>query len=274
MVEKRRNQGCRPVTVAQKNNKHIDHLSVFCRSFDREYHGIENKIRINGEAWLLEILAPLQFQTIFDVGANVGNWSRIAYTHHAHAQIHAFEVVPDTREVLVSNLKEMMDRVVINDAGLGPEEGSLPIWYEPDQSVLSSALNFQSAKAKQRDCPITTGDAYCKRHGIDRIDLLKIDVEGAEKMVLDGFEGMLEEKAIRLIQFEYNQGAILSKFLLRDFYEFFEQQGYRVARLFPDRVQFKSYGFDDEDFKGPNYLAIYTDDTQVLEALGMAPVHR
>ncbi|SEK59951.1 hypothetical protein SAMN05444515_10397 [Ectothiorhodospira marina] len=93
-------------------------------------------------------------------------------------------------------------------------------------------------------------------------------------MVLDGFEGMLEEKAIRLIQFEYNQGAILSKFLLRDFYEFFEQQGYRVARLFPDRVQFKSYGFDDEDFKGPNYLAIYTDDTQVLEALGMAPVHR
>ena len=38
-------------------------------------------------------------------------------------------------------------------------------------------------------CPITTASALIDRHGIDGIDLLKVDVEGAELEVLEGVTG-------------------------------------------------------------------------------------
>lgn len=48
--------------------------------------------------------------------------------------------------------------------------------------------------------PHPRGDAYCQQHGIDRIDLPKIDVEGAEHLVMDGFGDMLSK--VGVIQWE------------------------------------------------------------------------
>ena len=49
----------------------------------------------------------------------------------------------------------------------------------------------------------TTVDSYCKENSIQRIDLLKIDVEGAEYQVMLGARRMLQEKRIGCCVFEF-----------------------------------------------------------------------
>jgi hypothetical protein len=58
-----------------------------------------------------------------------------------------------------------------------------------------------------------------------------------------------------VVQFEYGLKNIVTKFLLRDFYAYFEARGYKVGKLFPTSVRFREYRFEDEDFLGPNYVA-------------------
>ena len=55
------------------------------------------------------------------------------------------------------------------------------------------------------EVPATTVDLYCATNGVAEIDLLKIDVEGAELQVLNGAARMLREKRIHCVTFEFGQ---------------------------------------------------------------------
>jgi hypothetical protein len=57
----------------------------------------------------------------------------------------------------------------------------------------------------------------------------------------------------------------LTKFLLKDFYDLFESRGYRLGKLYPDFVGFQKYRFEDEDFRGPNYVAASPEVAALLE---------
>ena len=66
---------------------------------------------------------------------------------------------------------------------------------------------------------VIRGDDYCEKHEIDSINFLKIDTEGSEHLVLQGFDRMLTGKKIDVIQFEYGNINIESKFLLYDYHK-------------------------------------------------------
>jgi len=55
---------------------------------------------------------------------------------------------------------------------------------------------------------MTTIDRYCEKNDISQIDLLKIDVEGAEYQVLLGARSMLQHKRIRCCVFEFGQTTL------------------------------------------------------------------
>jgi hypothetical protein len=110
------------------------------------------------------------------------------------------------------------------------------------------------------------GDSFLQREGIAEVDFLKLDVEGAEHLVLKGLEDRLQQRSIRFIQFEYGRVNILTHFLLRDFYQLLTGYGYVVGKIFPDYVDFREYELGDEDFIGPNYLACRAGD-QMIPAL-------
>ena len=115
-----------------------------------------------------------------------------------------------------------------------------------------------------------SGDDYAALNSVDSIDFLKIDVEGAEKKVLRGFKDMLGSRAIRLIQFEYNRGAIIGDFLLKDAYEFFSAFGYKLGKLVPEGVLFHDYHYSYENFVGPNYVACREDDIDLQNLISVS----
>ncbi len=252
--------------------------------FDRALLAWRNRrydISQNGEEELLRRLAPFRPRVVFDVGANEGEWTLAAFKHLAEARVHAFEIAPDTAARLAANLAAVGERAVVNRFGLAEAEGEVTIYVVPGDSTATSTLaDAAAANTSVRDpaesrtarARASTGDSYMAATGVDRIDLLKIDVEGAEPGVLRGFGRALGERRIDVVQFEDGLGSVLSRFLLADFAAFFEARGYVIGKLLPDGVAFKPDEVTDEDFIGPNYVACLADRADLVAALRCEPL--
>jgi len=227
-----------------------------------EYHEIQENfnydLNSNGERWLLEKLASRSLlKNVFDVGANRGDWTKLVLAANPAATMHCFEICQPTFQKLTASLAAAdKTNVFLNPYGLSESPGKIKIKYCPTGDGgttmfdLVLPLDFEIMEAK-----VDSGKNYCVQHGVKKIDCLKIDVEGAGHLVLRGFEDMLNPADVPVVQFEYNIINILTKFLLRDYYAFFESRGYKVGKLFPESVRFREYRFLDEDFRGPNYVA-------------------
>jgi FkbM family methyltransferase len=231
-------------------------LAAGCRGFIQCCENYNYNPTTNGEYYLVRRLASQSIDCVFDVGANVGDWTMAVHETCPAATVHAFEIVPQTFERLARNIAGVSS-IVTNNYGLADREGPVNVRFFHEDPELSSLV----AVPYDRPSVIVpsrtmTGDAYCEACGIARIDLLKIDTEGSELLVLEGLRGMLSSGRIDVIQFEYSRINVLSKFLLKDFYGLLDESRYAIGKLFPDHVAFKPYELVDETFMGPNYVAV------------------
>ena len=236
--------------------------------------GLENRdyqLDRNGEGWVLQQLAKAgQPRVVFDVGAHHGQWTRLAATRLTDAAVHAFEIVPDTCAQLRQRCADAT-RVTVNNVGLSDEPGEMDVYCDPNRdskaTVVARRANADEQQRQTTRLPVTTGEAYCREAGVDHIDMLKLDVEGHEPAALRGFEPMLRRGAIDVIQFEYGYVNIDTKFLLKDFYEYLEPFGMAVGKIYPDHVDLRPYRYEDENFYGPNYLAVHRERDDLIAAL-------
>jgi FkbM family methyltransferase len=237
--------------------------SKLCRQYLKWFGNASHRPERNGEFWLLRALGNQSIGTIFDVGANVGKWSLAAAEAFPEATIYAFEIVPATATELCKRVAGH-DRVRCMGFGLAERTGVLRVRYNPAASSHSTFTDYPHGwRGEQIECPVMRGDEFLAREAIAACDFLKLDVEGAEHLVLQGFGEHLQGGRVRFVQFEYGRVNILTRFLLKDFYELFTRYGYAVGKIFPDYVEFRDYDLSDEDFLGPNYFACRQDDPVV-----------
>jgi FkbM family methyltransferase len=256
-------------------------LAGFFRKAGLAWQNKQYELDRNGEAALLRRLALFRPTTLFDVGANVGDWSLEACCALPSAKVHAFEIAPSTAEQLRSNAAAFLDRLIVNTLGLSDREGEITIYLSPESSTATSTIRKSIELAAEEHgirnimevgARVVTGDAYMQRHGIAEIDLLKIDVEGAEAAVLEGFASAFAAKTIQMVQFEYGAMNAVTRFLLADFYHFFTERGFLVGQLLPEGVAFKPYEVGDENFQGPNFIACLQDRADLIAALRCPPL--
>lgn len=145
----------------------------------------------NGEGWLLRRLASSSPKIIFDVGANQGDYSRLALTACPQAHVYAFEPIPAVFDQLVANLAQD-PRAELFPLALADHNGPKTFDFDPTNTGITSAVQgvhefVHGLKGTQSiTAPGRCLDDFCAEHGIDGIDLLKIDVEGFEANVLRG----------------------------------------------------------------------------------------
>lgn len=228
--------------------------------YTREY--AMSEFAQHGELQMMTKLSKYDFRTIFDVGANIGEWSRMVRPLHRNAVIHQFEVVPDTYYKLLNN--GVLDAgMVPNNFGLSDQTGTRTIKYVPDNDRVSTFIHeLNHDNSIERTVLTVTGWEYCMIHDIREIDFLKIDTEGHDYDVIFGFG--LKPTDARVIQFEYGYTSVLTKRLLVDFYRLL-QDHYVIGRLTPEGVHFKDFHLFDEDFKGPDYVAVRRDQVAIIE---------
>ena len=247
--------------------------------FEQGTHAWKNRqygVDDNGEAALLARLRPFAPRLLIDVGGNVGDWSIAARQALPEAEVHAFEIAENTAEIFRRNAAALMDRIVLNVMGLGDREGEISLFHTPENNTAASTVrnvvDFAVASQGMNQVieiqgRIVTGDIYLREKGIAHVDLLKIDVEGAEWSVLKGFSGAFAREGIDMVQFEYGALNLSTREFLGDFWKFFTDLGFTVGKLYPEGVAFKNYDLSDEDFTGPNYIACRNDRRDIIEAL-------
>jgi FkbM family methyltransferase len=238
------------------------------------YENFDYDFYKNGEFGLLKRLASGNYSgstdvpyVIFDVGANVGHWTINASEIFPTAVLHCFEAIQPTLMELKRNTQNRKN-ITVNEFGLLNIEDELLFKYYPESSVLSGMYDFPiEAKHEFVKGRVRIGDDYVEENDIKKIDFLKIDVEGAENLVLEGFKRSLKQKKIQMIQFEYGMANIITKFLLYDFYRFFKEYGYTLGKIYPGFVEFRDYDLQQEDFRGPNFLAVREDCSDLIKTL-------
>lgn len=132
---------------------------------------------------------------MFDVGANTGLYCFVAaHGCPSEARIHAFEPQPDACEIMhkTINLNNWEDRVYVHAMGLGNKPGDL------DLHVTGTGSSFDNNFIDHVECPILrvpvdTLDNQAAQLGIDKLDFIKIDVEGFEQSVLEGAQEVLRK---------------------------------------------------------------------------------
>ena len=223
-------------------------------------------INLNGEMRALKILGRHGMATIFDVGANVGEWSELAASANPGASVHGFELAPATYEMLDKRVGGH-PQITAQPFGLSDREGVTDFFFFPDHEVHSSMVALVDYEHRLEQGQTRRGEDYCRDQGIERVDFLKIDVEGVEHLVLKGFEDMLKNGRIRVIQFEYGPPNLSSGFMLRDFHALLEPFGFRIGKIYPHTVKFKAYAPADDNFMGGNFLAVQATDSELMQEL-------
>lgn len=245
---------------------------IVANKYIKWYEGFSYNFKNNGEEVLLRALPKFSTHTVFDVGANIGEWTLTALSHYPNANIYAFELSEDTFKTLNKNLHSQ-NRVKMVNQGLSNEAGR--IFYKDygvnsgNNTILGGAdFHDHDIAPIKKNGVLNTGDIYCADNGIETIELLKIDVEGAEHLVLKGFIDMLTNGSIKVIQFEYGYTHADAKFLIKDFYELLEPLGYLMGPLKPSGVLFMPFDYGLNGFNsGPNYVAVHRSEINLIEKL-------
>jgi FkbM family methyltransferase len=220
----------------------------------------------NGEYFFLRSELPKIGGVVFDVGANVGNWASFVLDINPKINLHCFEPSKATYAKLAQ--KEWPSNVRLNNLGLGEVEGVLELNVVDEESALNSLYlrrGVDCARAvKTEKISITTIDDYCEKNAIQRIDLIKVDVEGHELAVFKGMRQMLAQGFVLAIQFEYGGCNLDAKVYLGDIWEFLEPYGFKFYKLYPEGPRhIENFRQKLETFQYSNWVAIHKSHDSV-----------
>ena len=197
--------------------------------------------------------------TVFDAGANVGELTLLFSRFVGEGgSVHAFEPGAAAYERLSAVCRAASLRNVrLNRLALAEDEGAVRLHVYDDEylgwttrarrPLADYGIDVPPPSAE--DVPATTIDLYCEQNGVGVIDLLKIDVEGAELQVLLGAERALRERRVRCVTFEFGQTTFDMGNSPAEIEDLLGRAGYRVRNLidgdaaFPGRegAQFARY---------------------------------
>jgi FkbM family methyltransferase len=265
------NKAYRTVVDSVKGNlKYQPLFERLCQSIFLAMNcGTGGDISSSGELYVLEYLKqkfkPLPDEPIiiFDVGANIGEYtSCLLKIFTDRVEIFGFEPAAETYKILSQNIN-LNDRknVKLYNLGLGDVNTTLSLFSEEKSgstiaSVYKSSLEYWKIdNQKEEVINIRQIDDFCAENNINRINFLKIDVEGHELKVLNGASKMMNLDAIDFIQFEFSHCNIASRTYFKDFFDLLSEKYklYRIVKngLYPiDRYK-EMY----EIFYVTNYLA-------------------
>lgn len=198
---------------------------------------------------------------LFDVGANIGEYTEEFLLRFPEGQSFAFE--PSSAHLTI--LRRRMSgsrRVKIFPIGLGVEASIRTLYKDKDVSGLASLTRRRLDHMKiemnyVENVSIRTLDDIVIEAGVTCIDLLKIDVEGHDLDVLRGGTNAMERGLVKLVQFEFGGCNLDTRTNLQDFWYFFQQYGFEIGIVQPTKQvePLKTYDEFYEQYRTTNFVA-------------------
>ena len=102
-------------------------------------------------------------------------------------------------------------------SAVGESAGSAELHVNPDHQTnsllatdprVAKLLGSGDETLQKVTVPVATLDGFCAERGIDRVDLLKMDIQGYELRALRGARGLLDRRAVRIVYSEVLFGRL------------------------------------------------------------------
>lgn len=137
---------------------------------------------------------------VVDVGANHGDFSEAASASFPAARVLLFEPLPVLRPILERRCQRHAPLWKLETCALSDAEGTLDLHIAPERDEIGSLKGFSrsylestanAGEIRKIPCRVRRLDDVAREQGIGHVDLLKIDVEGAEFDVFAGAKDVL-----------------------------------------------------------------------------------
>ena len=188
------------------------------------------------------LLAGSEPLTIIDAGAHRGESAMMYRGLFPTAAIYSFEPFPESFAAYKKQTAGLTNVQVFNVA-LSDRAGEAEFnsnQYTATNSLLNTAPEVESVwpggptdtKEKIR-VQTTTLDRFCQEHSIEAIDLLKLDVQGAEPLVLKGGEHLIRSGKVRLVYTEImTLPSYTGQLELHEFLRMMQDYGFELFNFF------------------------------------------
>lgn len=230
---------------------------------------VPNNMLTNGEAYVqrqvLKACEPTGGMVVFDVGANIGDWSNSLYElsesfSSVFFKLYMFEPNPQCCKIITDRFQER-ECVEILPLALSDKQGISSLFINGPTAGTNSLTfdkTFSSALLECVQVNLTTASDFCRMNQIEHINLFKCDAEGHDSCVILGALQLLKSEQIDVLQFEYNYRWIFQRSYLKDIFDLLEDLPYVVAAVRPDHVEvFSCWHFELDRFFEGNYLCIH-----------------
>jgi FkbM family methyltransferase len=186
-------------------------------------------------AFMRTVLKPED--TALDVGAHIGFFAvQMAATVGGGGRVYAFEPFDANADLLARSIREnaFEDRVTLTRAAVGAAAGSAALTFPRETLNTGGAYLLRHGTAPLpgnlcREVPVVALDAMAIRRPVR---FIKMDVEGAEPLVLDGAERIVtEDRPVILSELHPAQLARASGFTVAAFLQHIRTLGYQAHRL-------------------------------------------
>lgn len=142
---------------------------------------------------------------VFDVGANAGIFSLAAIAVRPGLTVHAFEPTPEIaarlRETAAINA---LQHLHVHDVAVADGNGHASLMRWRGELDSNEGMNYILPGPGPEPVVTVSLDSFCEANSIERIDMLKLDIQGQEPLALEGATRLLEAGRIGTIFTELN----------------------------------------------------------------------
>jgi FkbM family methyltransferase len=195
----------------------------------------------------------------FDIGANLGYYTLLASARVGRqGHVHAFEPAPAQYRHLEMNARLNQARnVTLNNCALAETAEEREFYLSEGWNHGTHSLGNAAGKTGGIRISCATLDEYVHRARVARIDVMKVDVEGAEWLVFRGGERTFSLAPPRLLVFEAcERHAQALGFSTVEVKKFLARRGYSIYRLRPSALPAPASAFSVEEFA--NLAAVHS----------------
>lgn len=139
-------------------------------------------------------------RVVFDVGANCGAAAVHFARHHPSATVHAFEPAAAVRAILERNAAAWPN-VVVHPFGLFDRDTHAAL-YHGAESIMASVHHRSVNADESEDVQLRDAGPWAASEGIERVDVLKVDVEGCEAEVLRSLQPLLPTVQVLYVEYD------------------------------------------------------------------------
>ena len=240
-------------------------FKIFSKNFDQRHACLEilnfhdyEKFEKN----MIKLISK-KSKVIFDIGANIGFYSILMSKISPKSLIYAFEPVKDVFNEFLDNIAiNGLTNIFAHEICISNLNGEMTMFCDQEFTQKTSICNItDSNQAREIKVQTTTLDSFCDQKNIKSVDFIKCDVEGAEKLVMDGgFKIIENSKPIILFEllrkwstkFGYCPNDVLFKL---------QEIGYECYEMKEDLIKIKEI---NDNTESTNFLFINTKNNFLL----------